>query len=60
MARWIHLSLGILWILLCIPGLIWWRDQVWFVVAMSLYANIEASFAAFFAAKSNRKDQDGE
>jgi hypothetical protein len=32
------------------PAFFFWKESLLFVIAMSLYANIEASFAAFLSA----------
>jgi hypothetical protein len=54
--RWLsehrHQWIGWMWIGLAIPALLWWKDSVPFLIAMSLYANIEASFAAHNAKKA--------
>jgi hypothetical protein len=59
MAKWLrrfHLLMICVWIGLSIPGLLLWRDAVWFVVLMSLYANIAAEFAAYQGARSETED----
>lgn len=42
---------GWIWICLIPPGLLFWADALPFVVIMSIYANIEASFATNAAKK---------
>lgn len=59
----VHLFLGIFWIILAIPALLWWKDSILFIILMSIYANAEASFAAYNAGKRNREcrcDREGE
>lgn len=55
MIEWIstnrHYLLGWLWIVLIIPGVTIWRESLVFVILLSLYANIEASFGAHHAKK---------
>lgn len=46
-----HLYLIGMWALLAIPTIIWWKESILWVAIMSLYANIEASFAAMEASK---------
>lgn len=53
-----HLTMIFVWLALAIPGLLWWKDAVWFVVIMSLYANVAAEFAAYQAARSESKDDE--
>lgn len=51
-----HLILGWVWVILAIPAVLWWKDSVLFVILISLYANMEASFAAH-QAKKNGTDE---
>lgn len=53
-----HLTMIVVWLALAIPGLLVWRDAVWFVVIMSLYANIAAEAAAYQAARAEGDDED--
>lgn len=53
-----HLTMILVWLGLAIPGLLIWRDAVWFVVVMSLYANIAAEFAAYQGARAESKDDE--
>jgi hypothetical protein len=39
------------WVGLSVPGLTVWRESLVFIIACSLYANIEASFAAYMSAR---------
>jgi hypothetical protein len=48
----IHTSLTVLWALLAIPTLLWWRESVTWVALMSLWANIGSHWAAREAAKA--------
>lgn len=48
------------WLGLAVPGLLWWREAVWFIVVMSLYANIAGEFAAYQAARSEESGVDKE
>jgi hypothetical protein len=49
--------MGWFWILLIPPTFIWWSESIMLVLAMSLYANIEASFSAHHAKKSERQQE---
>ena len=46
----IHLALTILWAILIPPAIIFWRNSVPFLVAVSVYANLAGHWAAFEAA----------
>ena len=51
----VHLGLGIMWILLLIPAFLFWKESILFVIVMSIYANVEASFAAREGAASEKE-----
>lgn len=55
-----HRTMQVLWLLLIVPTLLWWRESVLWVAFMSLYANFAAHSAAAEAAeaKMHEKDQD--
>jgi hypothetical protein len=51
------------WVALSVPGLTVWRESLVFIIACSLYANIEASFAAYMSARvehAQKEKEDGE
>lgn len=52
--RWarLHLTMTCVWALLLIPTLLWWRDSLMWVIAMSLYANFVGHFSAWQAARA--------
>lgn len=63
MAKWLrrfHLTMMCVWAGLAVPGLTVWKDAIWFVVLMSLYANFAAEFAAYQGARSEVKQDDAE
>lgn len=53
-----HLAMAWFWMTIAVPVLIWWRDSIMVVLIMSLYANIEASFAAHHGSKDIQKAAD--
>lgn len=53
-----HLAMMLVWAGLAVPGLLIWRDAVWFVVVMSLYANFAAEFAAYQGARAEESNGD--
>lgn len=58
--RWLrrfHLVMMIVWAGLAVPGLIWWKESIMFVIIMSLYANFAAEFAAFQGARGEEKQE---
>ncbi len=58
-----HLAMIICWVGLSVPGLTVWRESLVFIIACSLYANIEASFAAYMSARvehAHKESQNGQ
>lgn len=49
----VHLALGIFWILMAIPTLLFWHNSITLVLLMSLYANVEASFSAWESTRTS-------
>lgn len=43
---------------MAIPTFLWWRDAIWLVLAMSLYANVESSFGAHQAKMPDKKEEE--
>lgn len=54
----LHLALTVLWSILLIPTLIWWKESVLWIAIMSLYANFVGHFSAYQAAKAEEKQDD--
>jgi hypothetical protein len=54
-ARWLrrfHAVATVVWLLLVVPSVIWWRDSVPWVVAMSVWANVASHFGAWQASRA--------
>ena len=47
-----HAGATVIWLGLVIPTLLWWRDSILWIALMSIWANIEASFAAWQGARA--------
>jgi hypothetical protein len=56
--RRVHLALTLVWVALAVPTLLWWRDSVAWVAAMSLYANVAGHWAAFQASRAEEREDD--
>lgn len=41
-----HHYLAVLWALMLVPTLLWWKDSILWVAAMSLYANVASHWSA--------------
>jgi hypothetical protein len=61
--RWLarfHLAMMAVWVGLAIPGLIFWKESVTFVIILSLYANFAGEAAAWQASRAEvKEDQNG-
>lgn len=58
-----HGAATIVWILLIIPTILWWRDSIVWIVFMSLWANIASHHAGYVAGRGEvqaAKDRKGE
>lgn len=51
----VHGGATLLWLALCVPGLLWWRASVPFVVFASLWANVATHASAWQATRAERK-----
>lgn len=49
----LHRTVAVLWLLLAIPTLLWWRQSILWVAFMSLYANVASHWAAAQAAEAD-------
>lgn len=59
MAR-LHLALTVLWSLLLVPTLLWWRESVLWVAVMSLYANVVGHWSAYQAARAEQRVEESD
>lgn len=60
MAKWLrryHLLMVFVWAALAVPGILWWKESILFVIILSLYANLETSFGAYQAARTETKEE---
>lgn len=55
--KWVWLILTVVWAILLVPSILWWKDSLLWVIIMSWGANVAASAAAYLSA---RADQHGE
>lgn len=51
-----HMTMMLVWACLAVPGIIWWKESITFVIIMSLYANFAAEFAAYQGARAETKE----
>lgn len=50
-----HLIAAGIWAALIIPTLIWWRESIFWVAFMSLYANLVGHLSAYQGARAERE-----
>lgn len=48
----LHLILLVLWAVLTIPTVLWWRESVFWVSLMSIYAIISTHWSAYQASRA--------
>lgn len=51
----LHLVLMVFWILLAIPTLTIWREAVWWIGLISIYANVSTHWGAYEAARAKEE-----
>lgn len=50
-----NVVLSLVWTALLLPGLLWWRDSVPFIVLCSIYANLAGHLSGIAGAVAARK-----
>jgi hypothetical protein len=48
----------IVWLILAIPGILFWRESILFIIILSLYANFAGEFAAYQGARAEEKQDE--
>ena len=52
-------ALAIIWLILSIPAMMWWRNSVAFLVFVSVYANVAGHVSAWQAARAEKATESG-
>lgn len=55
-----HLGAAIMWFVLAIPSVIWWKDSVLWVIIISIYANIVGHLSGYSAARADQAAEENE
>jgi hypothetical protein len=55
--RLIHGVLTVVWLVLIVPAVLWWKDSVPFLVIVSVYANVAGHWAAYEAATPTKEEE---
>lgn len=61
MATWLkrfHLFMMFVWLGVAVPGILWWKESILFVIILSLYANFAGEFAAYQGARAEEGNED--
>jgi hypothetical protein len=56
--RRLHAVLTVVWLLLAVPTLMWWRHSLVWVAWMSLYANVASHWSAWQASRAEEAASD--
>jgi hypothetical protein len=51
----VHMTLAIVWAALAFPTVTVWRDSIWWIGLISIYANFVSHWGAFEAARAKEK-----
>lgn len=55
-----HLVAAVMWVILAIPSLIWWKNSVLWVILISIYANIVGHLSGYSAARADQEAEENE
>ncbi|HCI9590410.1 TPA: hypothetical protein NQF56_001253 [Klebsiella variicola] len=55
-----HLVAAVMWVILAIPSLIWWKNSVLWVILISIYANIVGHLSGYSAARADQAAEENE
>lgn len=51
-----HLGMTVVWLLLIVPSLLWWKDSILWVILLSVWANMASHFSAWQGARAEDSD----
>jgi hypothetical protein len=54
----LHAVMTVIWVMLTIPTLLWWRDSILWVLIMSLWSNASTHWGAWQAARAEQAQRD--
>lgn len=54
----LHAVMTVIWVMLTIPTLLWWRTSILWVLIMSLWANASTHWGAWQAARAEQAQRD--
>ncbi len=50
-----HLGMMLVWAVLLVPSVIWWKESLLWIISLSLYANFATHFSAWQASRAEVK-----
>jgi hypothetical protein len=54
-----HAAATIVWFLLILPSVLWWKDSILWVIILSVWANAASHFGAWQGARAEDAASDG-
>jgi hypothetical protein len=56
---WVNLGLTLVWLVLLLPTMLWWKESILWVAMMSIWANVASHFAGYVAGRTEVMAQKG-
>lgn len=47
-----HAWMTVLWLILAVPSLLWWKNSILWVILLSVWANVASHFGAWQSARA--------
>lgn len=47
-----HAGMTVVWLVLLVPSLLWWKDSILWVILLSVWANMASHFGAWQGARA--------
>jgi hypothetical protein len=51
----LHLFMTVIWALMAIPTVLWWKESILWVAFMSLYANVVGHWSAYQGSRAEKE-----
>lgn len=55
-----HAVMTVLWLVLAVPSVLWWKDSILWVIILSVWANVASHFSAWQGARAEDAAGNGE
>jgi hypothetical protein len=47
-----HAGMTVLWLVLAVPSILWWKDSILWVIVLSVWANVASHFSGWQGARA--------